>query len=382
MWLAIASIVLISFSMRAPMGTVGPLVPEIRQSLGISASTAGFLTTLPLLLFALCAPIAGRLISKVSFSILLPSYLCLVAIGVVLRSNLGVFGLFTGTALIGVGTGCLNATMPAFIRSCFSKRIGSMMGLYSTAMTFSSAMIAVLVQMMALWMGGWRPAMMSVVSVCILAIAFSCVYFGYGCSFEEDVERKDSIGLKFKLFSFKNVCIALYMGLQSLVFYSMLTWYPTIATSLYELPFKSGLLITIMQVISLVPTFLVPVLSQKANLKVMSSFLALLFIPGILLAGFGGSYTLLLLGTIVCGFSLGGSFSMAITFCAVNGRTAKDTAALTSFGQLIGYILAAAGPVGIGLSFDLFGSWSFSIVLMAVLSVAMGLAGIIAGGKS
>lgn len=172
------------------------------------------------------------------------------------------------------------------------------------------------------------------------------------------------------------------MGLQSLVFYSMLTWYPTIATNLYELPFKSGLLITIMQVISLVPTFLVPVLSQKANLKVMSSFLALLFIPGILLAGFGGSYTLLLLGTVVCGFSLGGSFSMAITFCAVNGRTAKDTAALTSFGQLIGYILAASGPVGIGLSFDLFGSWSFSIVLMAVLSVAMGLAGIIAGGKS
>ncbi len=380
--MAIASIVLVSFSMRAPMGAVGPLVSEIRQSLGISASAAGLVTTLPLLLFAFCAPIAGRLISKASFSILLPAYLGLVSIGVVLRSNFGVVGLFAGTSLIGIGTGCLNATMPAFIRSHFPSRIGPMMGVYSTAMTFSSAMIAILVQMMAVGMGGWRPAMMSVVSVCILAIAFSCVYFSHGCPLGEVVGSSGSNESKFKLFSFKNVCIALYMGLQSLVFYSMLTWYPTIATAMYELPFKSGLLITIMQIVSLAPTFLVPVLSQKANLKVMSSVLAFLFVPGILLAGFGGTYPLLLLGTVVCGFSLGGSFSMAITFCAVNGRTARDTAALTSFGQLIGYILAASGPVCIGLFFDLFGSWGFSLVLMAVLSIIMGLVGLVAGGRS
>lgn len=225
---------------------------------------------------------------------------------------------------------------------------------------------------------------MSVVSVCILAILLSCSSFrdGSRSSYGIGEVNSDSTESSFRLFSFKYVCIALYMGLQSLVFYSVLTWYPTIATGLYELPFKSGLLITIMQVVSLVPTFLVPVLSQKANLKVMSSVLAFLFVPGILAVGFGGSYAFLLLGTVVCGFSLGGSFSMAITFCAVNGRNARDTAALTSFGQLIGYILASSGPVGIGLSFDLFGNWGFSLVLMAVLSIVMGFVGIVAGGRS
>jgi len=380
--LAIVTIIFISFSMRVPGGTVGPLISEIRQTLGISASLAGFITTLQLLLFAFCAPIAGRLISKISFSILIPVYLVLISVGIVLRSNFGVIGLFAGTSLIGMGTGALNATMPAFIRSYFPKKMGSMMGLYSTSMTFSSALIALLIQMLAIKMGGWRPAMMSVIVVCLPAVILSYFYFLY-CSSHSScvVDIVSSKESSFRLFSFKNICIALYMGFQSLIFYSMLTWYPTIGKSQCDLPFKSGLLITIMQIMSLVPAFIVPVLSQKANLRVMSSFLAFLFVPGILIAGFGGSYFLLILGTVICGLSLGGTFSMSITFCAVNGQTAADTAALTSFGQFIGYILASLGPVGIGFSFDVFGSWNFSILLMAFFSIIMGFVGFLAGRK-
>lgn len=367
------------------MGTVGPLVPEIMDSLGISASTAGLVTTLPLVLFAVCAPIAGKLISLASFSYLIPTYLGLVSLGVVLRSSFGVVGLFSGTALIGVGTGALNVTMPAYIRSGFQKRIGPVMGVYSTSMTFASAAIAVLVQILASSLGGWRQAMLSVVSVCIMAfLLFVADSIGGVVRPSEalsSLDEGDGDSHSFRLFSLKNVCIAVYMGLQSLVFYSMLTWYPSIASSLYELPFRSGLLITIMQIASLPPTFLVPVVSAHADLKLLSSSLALLFVPGIAVAWFGGSFASLVVGTVLCGVSLGGSFSMAITFCAVNGRSSKDTAALTSFGQFIGYILASFGPVGIGLSYDVFGSWVFSVMILAFLSAIMAVAGLFAGRK-
>ncbi len=54
-----------ALTMRAPMGCVGPMVGQIQSDLGISAFSAGFLTTIPLIAFALTAPPAGRVAAAV-----------------------------------------------------------------------------------------------------------------------------------------------------------------------------------------------------------------------------------------------------------------------------------------------------------------------------
>ena len=123
-----AAVVMIAFAMRAPTGGVGPLMQDIRESLGLSAFAAGFLTTIPLIAFAITSPLTGKLVQgRSSFAIVLGALLLTVP-GLLLRSYGGKFGLFTGTVLLGLGIGVLNVLMPALIRHCFPERIGFMMG--------------------------------------------------------------------------------------------------------------------------------------------------------------------------------------------------------------------------------------------------------------
>lgn len=369
------AIVLISFSMRAPMGTVGPLIEEVQNTLSLTSWQAGMITSLPLILFSICSPLALFLIKKFSIRNLILCYLSVLLVGIILRSNIGVWGMFMGTCLIGATTGLLNVTMPSLIRGGFPEKTGPLMGLYTSSMTLSSALIATLSQVLAIAFGSWRLSMLSVAIVVALAIpaVFSFI--------PKEVSSKGEEKTKVKILSLSNISIALYMGFQSLVFYSVLSWLPKIVSSSYTLPFRSGLVITIIQTISLLPAFLVPILSQKVNVRGLSVGLSLLFIPGILVIGFGSSLPLLFLGAIFCGVSLGGTFSMALSFCTLKGKTATKTAALTSFGQFVGYILASIGPVFIGKLYDSLHSWTPAIVMMAVFSSLMALFGFIAGEK-
>jgi CP family cyanate transporter-like MFS transporter len=53
--------VLIAFNGRAAVGSIGPVLREIMQALGLSALGASVLTTLPSLCFGLGAPLAPAL---------------------------------------------------------------------------------------------------------------------------------------------------------------------------------------------------------------------------------------------------------------------------------------------------------------------------------
>lgn len=59
--LLIAGILLIAFNLRPAITSVGPLIGAIRSDLQLSNGLAGFLTTLPLLSFALLSPITPKI---------------------------------------------------------------------------------------------------------------------------------------------------------------------------------------------------------------------------------------------------------------------------------------------------------------------------------
>lgn len=374
--LAIA-IVFISFSMRAPMGGVGPLLGEIRSDLGLSASVAGFITTLPLIIFALSAPIAGILAVRLGSKRLIPISLAIIAFGIFIRSNFSILGLFSGTALIGLGTGFLNVSLPAFIKGSFKDGFGRIMGIYSTSLTFASATIAGVIQPLSNNIGGWSNALLSIGAIVLVALILSIISFS---NIEREEQDKGKIQEeKHGIFSLLNLSIAFYMGFQSLIFFSLLSWYPTMMGSMYAININTGILVTIMQASSLIPAYVVPSISNRCNLRILSSCLAWLFVPGILIAGFGSTTFSLIFGTVIAGLSIGSTFSMAITLCAIHGRSGAETARITSFGQFIGYILASIGPTGFGFTYDISSSWIPTIAIMAILAAIMGLLGLYIG---
>ena len=96
------SILLVAFSLRIIVTVLGPFLPEISDSLGLSGSASGFLNTLPLLAFAAISPLAGGLGRRWGEGRTILIGLLLILLGTVLRSVAGAAGLFLGTAILPV----------------------------------------------------------------------------------------------------------------------------------------------------------------------------------------------------------------------------------------------------------------------------------------
>ena len=60
----IAGLFVASLAMRPQILAIGPLLPLMREDLGLSAGVAGLLTTIPVLCMGLFAPVGPRLAAR------------------------------------------------------------------------------------------------------------------------------------------------------------------------------------------------------------------------------------------------------------------------------------------------------------------------------
>ena len=375
--LLIAALIAVALSMRAAMSCVGPLIGAMRGELQISSTVAGFLTTIPLVVFALTAPFAGRVAAAVNTRKLLLFCVLLGALGVLVRSYAGVAGLFAGTAMLGLATGTLNVAMPAWIRHQFSGKIGVMTGLYSTVMTASSALAAGVCQPLMGLLGGWKaslasPVALSALAAAVLALAWRSITTSLPGT------RGAAGGVHFGA---KQLAIAVFSGLQSFLVFSMLAWYPSMVGALCPQVSFTGVLMLLMQLTSLIPAFTVPIIAGRTKQKGrLACLMALLMLAGyaVVLAA-SGSVALVVIGTLLLGLGCGATLSLALMFIATQGRNASETAKISGLCQCIGYLIAALGPTGFGYVFDALGSWRPVLLMMVALSAAMAALGIVAG---
>ena len=363
----IMMIIFASFAMRSPMGCIGPLMDEIRSSLGLSATLGGLISTLTMLMFSFASPFAVVLSEKIELKRVLPLSFAVITLGVVLRSLGSVFFLFSGTVIMGFGTGLSNVAVPSFFKEYYPEKNGRLTGIYSASLTVASASTAAFIEPLASSLGGWNLALLSVFLFPLGALAFSLRYVSLESAESKNSGTSSQEGSSLK----RKIMVAVYMGLQSLLFFTVLTWYPTMITGTREIGVNGGLLITITQIASFFPAYIIPVVCNSKNITKLSLVLPLLFIPGIAAAYFIHNSAVLIAGTVLFGLSLGATFSMGITLCAVYGKNGGDTARMVSFGQCLGYLLAAFGPTLFGTVYDVTSSWTGTVVMMMVLPAVM-----------
>ena len=93
---------------RAPTVSLGPLFPEIKESLQINYGIIGLIMTIPVIALGISSIPVSTLINRkgLSFSIILG--LAIYGLSLPIRSFMGFFGLFTGTFLVGLGMAFTN----------------------------------------------------------------------------------------------------------------------------------------------------------------------------------------------------------------------------------------------------------------------------------
>jgi len=376
-WLLLIGVILVSTNLRGPFTSVGSLIPMIRDDLGISNALAGSITTLPLLAFALISPFAPKIANRIGMEWTIALSLVLLIAGVVIRSLGAIIFLFTGTFFIGLAIAIGNVLIPGIIKMNYPLKIGLMTGIYAIFMNVFGALgSGISVPLASVGTFGWRGALGVWAILAVLSLLIWLPQLNSQRHRQVNVETGAKNNLWRSPLAWK---ITLFMGSQSLIFYTLITWLPDILYANGYNPNSAGWMLFLMQFAIIPFTFIIPVIAEKMrNQVILSLVTGLLFIIG--LGGLlQGNLMLTPLWVILLGIAGGSAFSLSMMFFTLRTKDGKEAAELSGMAQSFGYLLAAVGPVLVGSLHDVSAGWTIPLSLLIFISVILLIVGMLSG---
>jgi CP family cyanate transporter-like MFS transporter len=231
---AIIGILLTATNLRAPLTVVGPLVPALQEQVDMSAVAASNLVTIPVLCFGLASPLAPVLARLMGLERALGAAMAATSLGIVLRSLPGSPFLWGGTILLGCAIAMLNVLLPALIRRDFPLKISQITGWYQVVQTVvAGAAAAFAVPVAGLVDNGWRLAFGVTAGFGMISLAV------FWPRIMNPVRQAAPLPLttgqisvpKSAINPWKSLVgwqVSIFMGLQSSLFYTAITWFPAI----------------------------------------------------------------------------------------------------------------------------------------------------------
>ncbi|GIO18938.1 MFS transporter [Oceanobacillus oncorhynchi subsp. incaldanensis] len=379
--LLLLAILLIAATLRSPITSVGPLIPLFRGELEASNAMIGLVNTLPLLAFGLFSPFVPRISGKLGMEITLLIAMVFLSIGVFIRANGGMELLLFGTILTGMAIAVGNILMPGLIKSTFPYRMGLMTGIYSVSMNaFGALASGISVPIASISGFDWRHAM----QIWSLLSAAAVVVLLLRLPARRSSGKKVFVDVKSQLSKaiFKSKiawAVTFFMGLQSLIPYSLFTWLPDIFISKGFGESEAGWLIAIYQIGLIPTTFIAPIIAGRMqNQRLLGCSAGLLFFFGLLGTLFTSSH-LIIVFLVLTGVGAGTAFSLAMMFFVLRTNSAMESAQLSGMAQSVGYIVASTGPLFLGTIADKTGGWTVPFIILMTAALIIAFLGTIAG---
>lgn len=373
-WL-MAGLLLIASNLRAPITGVAPVLDMLQSDFSLSPAQAGWLTTLPLLGFAIVSPFAALFAREYGLERSLFGALLLLASGVVVRSLGPVWCLYLGTGIIGASIAVGNVLLPSLVKRDFPSNVPTITGMCTIVMGGAAALVSGGVVPLAQGMG-WQWALgASVVFPCLALVLWSRQLGAHTAPAKGTATPPHGGRVWHSALAWQ---VTLFMGGNSLLYYVLIGWLPSILASAGYSAEAAGSLHGVMQLASAVPGLVLgPVASRMKDQKLMASTMGVLM--GVALLGFGFASGWAMLWAILFGFGSGGGMLLALVFMGLRTRSAHQAAALSSMAQCVGYLMAACGPTLAGKLHELTHGWTAPLLVGVVLAVIVALLGLLAG---
>ncbi|MDQ6525792.1 MFS transporter [Nocardioides sp. LHD-245] len=367
----VVAVLLVAFNLRLAITSLGALLDELRD-LGVSPATQGLLTSLPVLCFAVVGATAMAVTRWIGVDRGLVGALGLLTVGLVLRAVDGTPALIAGTAVACAGIALANVLVPAIVKEHFPHRVGVMTGAYTTVLSFGSAIGAAATVPIANAAGTWRVGL-GVWALTALAAALAWAPY---CR-RSDPRRADV--RRISLWRSPTAwAVTVLFGAQSLYAYVMMSWLPSVYAGAGFSDETAGLLLATSITIGLPFFFLAPTLAvrlrQQGHLVLVLTLLTMLGWAGLWLAPAGGAW----LWAALLGAG-GAVFPVTLSFFAMRTTSTAETASLSAMAQSIGYLIAAGGPLLVGILHDASGSWRLPCALLVGIGAVQIGAGYVAG---
>ncbi|WP_115789622.1 MFS transporter [Arthrobacter silvisoli] len=361
-------LVLIGLNLRTVFSSFSAVLPEITADAGLPGWAVVVLTTVPVTLLGVFAPLAPVLARRFGAERVLLGAMALLTAGLLLRP-VDVPGaghlpaLLAGTAACGAAIALCNVLLPGVVKRDFPHRLGLMGGLYTTAICASAALGAGFTYPVFRAAGQWTSALWfwalpaAVVLLLFLPLAI-----------RQPAVRHQVLGGGVNVWrSAVAWQVTVFMVLQAMMSFSVFAWLAPILRERGVDGGTAGLIVSVSIALQMLGSLFAPGLAARfRDQRAINVVVALMTGGGFALSIFG-PVELAWLWTGLLGLGQGSLTAVALTMIMLRTRDAHTAAHLSGMMQGVGYGLGSTGTLLVGQLHQATGGFAAAGVLFLMV---------------
>ncbi|WP_181405787.1 MFS transporter [Pseudarthrobacter phenanthrenivorans] len=377
-------LVLIGLNLRTVFSSFSAVLPEVSSQAALPGWAVVVLTTVPVTLLGVFAPLAPVLARRFGAERVLLGAMALLTAGLLLRpAGLGPAGtaaghlpaLLAGTAACGAAIALCNVLLPGLVKRDFPHRLGLMGGLYTTAICASAALGAGFTYPVYAATGEWTLALWFwalpavVVLLLFLPVALRQPRIRH-------TAVKDGVNVWRSAVAWQ---VTVFMVLQAMMSFSVFAWLAPILRERGVDGATAGLIVSMSIVLQMLGSLFAPALAARLkDQRAINTVVALMTGAGFALSIFG-PLELVWVWAGLLGLGQGSLTAVALTMIMLRTRDGHTAAHLSGMMQGVGYGVGSTGTLMVGQLHQATGSFTAAGILFLVVGLLAGIFGYRAG---
>jgi len=376
--LILLGVILIAANLRLTVSATGALLDQLGAGLHLSAPVQSLLTAIWPLAFAVGGISGSWLARKYTAGTVIAAALATLTAGQIVHSLHDTLALVAGSVLAGLGIALANVLLPVVVRQYFPDRVGQVTGLYAMVLAGGSAVAALVSVPVADAFHAVDAGLAVWVIPAVIGLASWFAARPQRAAHPTNVVDPAAAPAHLPLRQIARQplawALAALFGLQSVGAYVIMGWLPSILGSAGMSHTAAGAVLSVIFFINIPISYLVPHLG--ARMKDQRPML--LALTAASLVGFVGLIvapaSLTWLWVVFFSFGMA-TFPLVLALFPLRGGSPHGTAALSTFSQSLGYLLAAVVPLTFGVLHDATGSWTAPLLVVVIVTVLQGVVG-------
>lgn len=390
-WLVVVALLVAALSLRAPVLAVSPVLRDIVEDFGLTATSGSMLTTVAVAMFAIATPIASLVIRRAGPEIAVMVCLVGIVIGTLVRALPSFPAMLIGMAIMGITITVGNVVIPVIIRRDVPDRsVPTVTAAYAAVMNGGSLLVTLGTVPIAQYTG-WSLALLCWGFLTVAGIVLWLVHLrrdrdpraswsdqgafskkASAAGVTESIAMTGPVPVIGRRGSaLRNPVVwllTLTFACQSAGYYALSTWLPAIAADLTGASdAKAGALASLFQGTAIIGAFLVPLLARFLPILAPAMFVGASWITmslGLLLAP-----DLYVLWASIGGVAQAGGFVVVFTVLVRAVRSDAEAATASAVLQGIAYVAGTASAPVAAFLHDSAGTWTPALLFTLALAV-------------
>jgi CP family cyanate transporter-like MFS transporter len=368
-------LVLIGLNLRTVFSSFSAVLPEVTAQAALPGWAVVVLTTVPVTLLGVFAPLAPVLARRFGAERVLLLAMAVLTAGLLLRpvelpgaSHLP--ALLAGTAACGAAIALCNVLLPGLVKRDFPHRLGLMGGLYTTAICASAALGAGFTYPVYAASGEWTLALWSwAVPAAVVPVALRQPRIRHQAV-------RDGVNVWRSPVAWQ---VTIFMVLQAMMSFSVFAWLAPILRERGVDGATAGLIVSMCIVLQMLGSLFAPALAARFHdQRAINTVVALMTGGGFALSIFG-PLDLVWVWAGLLGLGQGSLTAVALTMIMLRTRDGHTAAHLSGMMQGVGYGVGSTGTLMVGQLHQATGSFTAAGVLFLVVGLLAGVFGYRAG---